>query len=153
MTSGVPVRLLTIHEHPHILDETVYDHESLNHGHPSLILRESFQSSQDRLDHRSSKTLFYGFNCMVLSEIQVNENGLTWLTLLELSGRQSERGEQLQHYLDDHIIHCGSRRDPCIYFDMNETMLNQLEQVGKCVIASLDPHSRLVCLDVKRLPT
>jgi len=42
--------LLTVHFHPHIPKETVNDLESLSCGSPSLVLRESVESLQDRLD-------------------------------------------------------------------------------------------------------
>jgi hypothetical protein len=42
--------LLTVHCHPHIPEETVDDLESLSCSSPSLVLRESVESLQDRLD-------------------------------------------------------------------------------------------------------
>jgi hypothetical protein len=44
------VGLLTVHDHPHILDETINDLEGLSCGNPSLVLRESVESLQDRFD-------------------------------------------------------------------------------------------------------
>jgi hypothetical protein len=58
--------LLTGHDHPHILDETVDDLESLRCGSPSLVLRESVNSLQDRFDVLLS--FLEEFDCIVLSK-------------------------------------------------------------------------------------
>jgi hypothetical protein len=42
--------VLTAHDHIHILDEIVDNFEDLRSGCPSLILRESIKSRQDRFD-------------------------------------------------------------------------------------------------------
>jgi hypothetical protein len=63
------VRLLTIYDNPHILDETVYDLESLSRGRPSLVLRESVQPLQDRFNVLFSETFLYEFDCVVLSKV------------------------------------------------------------------------------------
>jgi hypothetical protein len=42
--------LLTVHDRPHILDETVDNLEGLSCSNPRLVLRESVESLQDRLD-------------------------------------------------------------------------------------------------------
>jgi hypothetical protein len=58
--------LLTGHDHPHILDETVDDLESLRCGSPSLVLRESVDSLQDHLDVLLS--FLEEFDCIALSK-------------------------------------------------------------------------------------
>jgi hypothetical protein len=63
------VRLLTIYDNPHILDETVYDLESLSRVRPSLVLRESVQPLQDRFNVLFSETFLYEFDCVVLSKV------------------------------------------------------------------------------------
>jgi hypothetical protein len=44
------VRLLTIHDHPHILDKSVDDLQSVRCCRPSLLMREAIQPLQHRLD-------------------------------------------------------------------------------------------------------
>jgi hypothetical protein len=61
--------LLTVHDHARILDETVDDLESLSCGSPSLVLRESVQPLQDRLDILLSEKFLYKFDCVMLSKI------------------------------------------------------------------------------------
>ena len=63
------VHWLTFYDHPHILDETVNDLESLSCGSPSLISRESVQSLQDRLDILLSEMLLYKFDCVAVSKV------------------------------------------------------------------------------------
>jgi hypothetical protein len=60
--------LLTGHDHPHILDETVDDLESLRCGSPSLVLRESVDSLQDRLDVLLSFLEEFDCQCIALSK-------------------------------------------------------------------------------------
>jgi len=52
------VDYLTFDYHPHILKKTTDDFESLRCSYPSLILRESTQSLEYRLDILLSKDLF-----------------------------------------------------------------------------------------------
>ena len=59
------MRFLTVHDHPHILDETVDDLKSLSCGSPSLILRESVESLQNRLNVLIS--FLEEFDCIALS--------------------------------------------------------------------------------------
>ena len=58
--------LLTVHDHPHILDEAVNDLESLSYDIPSLVMRKSVESLQDRLNVLLS--LFYKFDWVELSK-------------------------------------------------------------------------------------
>jgi hypothetical protein len=60
------VGLLTVHDHPHILDETVDNLEGLSCGNPSLVLRESVESLQDRIDVLLS--FLYKFDWIALSK-------------------------------------------------------------------------------------
>ena len=61
------VRLLTVHEHPHTLNEAVDDLEGLSCGRPSLIERESVQPLQDRLNVLFPKNFLYEFDCAVIN--------------------------------------------------------------------------------------
>ena len=49
--------LLTFHYHSHILNKTVDDLEGLRCGYPSLVLGESIQPLEYRLDALLSKEL------------------------------------------------------------------------------------------------
>ena len=42
--------MLTVHDHLHILDETVDNFEGLSCCNPGLVMRESVESLQDGLD-------------------------------------------------------------------------------------------------------
>jgi hypothetical protein len=61
--------LLTVHNHAHILDETVNDLKSLSRGSPSDILCESVQSLQDRLNILLSKMFLYKSYCITLRRV------------------------------------------------------------------------------------
>ena len=63
------VRLLTIHGHPHALDETMDDGKGLGCGSPSFVVRESVQSLQDRLDVFLSENFLHKFDCDALSQV------------------------------------------------------------------------------------
>jgi hypothetical protein len=58
------VGFFTIHDHPHILDETIDDFESLRCGRPSLVLGESIQPLQHRFDLVLSQKFLYKFHCI-----------------------------------------------------------------------------------------
>ena len=64
------MHLLTIHDHAHILDETVNDLKCLTCGSPSLILRESVQPLQDGLDVILSESFLHKFDCAALSKVR-----------------------------------------------------------------------------------
>ena len=61
------MRLLTIHDHLHVLDETVDNLESLRCSCPGLVLRKSAQPLQHSLDFLLSKKLLYKFLCVPFS--------------------------------------------------------------------------------------
>ena len=63
------MRLLTIHDHPHTLDEAVNNLESLNCCSSSLVLRESVKPLQDRLDIVLSEGFLYEFDYVALSRV------------------------------------------------------------------------------------
>ena len=70
------VRLLTIDDHAHILDEAVEDLECLSCGSSSFVLRESVQPLresvqplQDRLYALLLEKVLYRFDCVLLSKI------------------------------------------------------------------------------------
>jgi hypothetical protein len=62
----IRVRLLTFHDHSHILDETVDDLEHLCCGSLSLVLGESVKPLQDRLDVYLS--FLNKFDCIALNK-------------------------------------------------------------------------------------
>ncbi len=63
--------MLTIHDHTNILRETVDNLESLSRCCPRLrvILRESVQLLQDRLDILLSETVLNKFDYIALSKV------------------------------------------------------------------------------------
>ncbi len=61
---------------------------------------------------------------MHLVRLHVSDNGLTWFSLFDLFGRQSECGEQLYYYFDHYLVHCRSRWDPCIYIESLQKMFD-----------------------------
>jgi len=63
------VCFLTVHDDPHILDETVDDLERLSSSSPSLANGESVQPMQDSLDFLLSENFLYEFDCVALSEV------------------------------------------------------------------------------------
>ena len=63
------VYFLTVHDDPHIQDETVDDLERLSSSSPSLANGESVQPMQDSLDFLLSENFLYEFDCVALSEV------------------------------------------------------------------------------------
>ena len=65
------VHLVTIHVLPHILGEAINDSESLSRGIPNLVLCESVQPLQGRLDVLISEKFLSKFNwvAVVLSNV------------------------------------------------------------------------------------
>jgi len=63
------VHLVTIHDDPHILDETVDDLERLSSSSPGLVNGESLEPMQDSLDFLLSENFLYEFDCVALSEV------------------------------------------------------------------------------------
>jgi hypothetical protein len=62
-------RLLTVHDHIHILGKTMDDFEYLNCSHLDLILRESVQPLQYRLDVLLSKLFLNQPRCVLISRL------------------------------------------------------------------------------------
>lgn len=62
----IRLRLLTFHDHPHILDETVDDLEHLGCGSLSLVLGKSVEPLKDRLD--VYLPFLNEFNCIALNK-------------------------------------------------------------------------------------
>jgi len=60
---------LTVHDDPHILDETVDNLERLSSSSPGLVNRESVEPMQDSLDFLLSENFLYKFDCVALSEV------------------------------------------------------------------------------------
>jgi len=68
-----PSPLLTIHELPHILDESVDNGENVGCGSPSLVLREPVQPLQYCLGVLLEKP-FHKLDCVALSKSNVDED-------------------------------------------------------------------------------
>src|SRR5579863_4643757 len=60
--------MLTVHDHPHILDETAENTESLCRGGPSLVLCESVKLLQDFLKVLLPESFLYKSDCVALSK-------------------------------------------------------------------------------------
>jgi hypothetical protein len=73
----------------------VDDLQGLRCSYPSLVLGESVYPLQNLLDVLLSKELLENFFCVVLSQVilYITEDGLTWLSLFNLFGRQRKGGE------------------------------------------------------------
>jgi len=63
-----PSSLLTIHELPHILDESVDNSECMSCSSPDLVLCQSVKPPQDCLDVLLLEEFLYKFDCVVLSK-------------------------------------------------------------------------------------
>ena len=62
--------LLTIHELPHILDESVDDSECMSCSSPDLILSQPVKPLKDGLDVLLLEKFLYKFDCVVLSKVK-----------------------------------------------------------------------------------
>jgi hypothetical protein len=82
-----------------------------------------------RLDVLLSKELLKNFFYVSLSQVilYIAEDGLTWFSLFNLFGRQRERGEQLDEYLDKYLIHSVCRRDLGIDVEALQKVIDRLE--------------------------
>jgi hypothetical protein len=105
--------LLTVGEHPHILGETMDDLKNLCSGQFRLVLGESAQPLENRLDIFLSKQLLDKFLYVTLCQVIYNTtmNRLTRFSLPNLLGRQREHGEKLHQYLDKDFGHSDSGGD------------------------------------------
>ena len=63
------VYFLTVHDHTHILDEAVDNLKNMSYGSSSLVLGESIQPLQDRLDVLVPQKFLYKFDYVALSKI------------------------------------------------------------------------------------
>jgi len=62
--------LLTIHELPHILDESVDNSERLSCSSPGLVLRQSVKPAKDCLDVLLLEEFLHKFDCVLLSKVK-----------------------------------------------------------------------------------
>jgi len=67
-----PHSWLTIHEPPHILDQSVNNSECLSCGSPSLVLRESVEPLQHCLDVLLLEKPLYKLDCAALSKSETS---------------------------------------------------------------------------------
>ena len=65
-----PSALLTIHELPHILDESVDNSERLSCSSPDLVLRQSVKPVQDSLDVLLLEKFLHKSDCVLLSKVK-----------------------------------------------------------------------------------
>ena len=63
-----------------------------------------------------------------------------------------EGGKQLDHDLDQYLVHGGRRRDLGIYSEATEEVFDRLEKVDKCFVVCIHAVSGLVHWDVRRVP-
>ena len=62
--------LLTTHELPHILDESVDNNERMSCSSPGLVSRQSVKPLQDCLDVLLLEKSLYKFDCVVLRKVK-----------------------------------------------------------------------------------
>jgi hypothetical protein len=105
--------LLTVGDHPHIPDKTMYNLKGLCSGQFGLVLGESVKPLENRLGILLSEQFLDKFLCPIVSgNIQYDrEYRLTWFSLPNLLGRNGERREQLYQYLDKDFSHSDSGSD------------------------------------------
>ena len=65
-----PSALLTIHEHPHILDESVDNGERMSCSSPGLVLRQSVKPLEDCPDVLLFEKFLYEFDCVLLGKVK-----------------------------------------------------------------------------------
>ena len=65
----IQVRQLTINNHPHTLDETVDNLESLSCGSSGFVMCETVQPLQNRFDVLLSENLLYKLDCDTLNKV------------------------------------------------------------------------------------
>jgi len=70
MADHNPSALLTIHELPHILDQSVDNRERLSCSSPDLVLRQSVKPVQDCLDVLLLEKFLHKFDCVLLSKVK-----------------------------------------------------------------------------------
>jgi hypothetical protein len=56
--------------------------------------------------------------------------------LFNLLGRNPRDGENLDHYLNNHIHHFRGRRDLCVDLETPEKTLDALKNIDECIIVS-----------------
>jgi hypothetical protein len=145
---------LTIHYHPHILDKMVDNLKNLRRSYPSLVLCESIQPLEHRLNVLLSKKLLSKFFCVVSSQVALylTKDGLTRFTLLDLFGNQREGRQKLHKYLDDYLSHSDCRRDPGIDVEAIQKIFDRLKQIDQGIIAVNGTLDRLI-RDVTKMRT
>jgi hypothetical protein len=137
---------LTVHYHPHILDKMVDDLKSLRCSYPSLVLSETIQPLEHRLDVLLSKKLLNKFLCVALSQVihYLTEDGLTRFSLFNLCGSQREGREKLHEYLDNHLSHSNCRRDLGINIEATQKVFDRLKQIDQGIVAVEYALDRLI---------
>ena len=65
-----PSSLLTIHEFPHVLDESVDNSERMSCSILGLVSRQSVKPLEDCLDVRLIEKFLHKFDCVVLSKVK-----------------------------------------------------------------------------------
>jgi len=65
-----PSASLTIHELPHILDQSVDNRERLSCSSPGFVLRQSVKPAQDSLDVLLLEKFLHKFDCVSLSKVK-----------------------------------------------------------------------------------
>ena len=65
-----PSAFLTMHELPHILDESVNNSERLSCSSPGLVFRQSVKPTKDCLDVLLLEKSLHKFDCVLLSKVK-----------------------------------------------------------------------------------
>lgn len=107
--------------------------ERLCSGCQSLLFGELVQPLVYRLNVLLSTKLLEDLFCIGLSRKTqyLTEDGLTYLSLLNLPGHQRKGGEQLHKYLDNRHIHSNRRCDLGIDIEAPQKTFERLEQLNQ----------------------
>jgi hypothetical protein len=70
-----PSSLFTIHELPHVLDESVDNSEGMSHSSLGLVSCQPVKPLQDCLDVLLLEKFLYEFDCVVVSKLKLRGEG------------------------------------------------------------------------------
>ena len=142
-------RILTIHDGPPMLDETVDNFESLSGSRTTLIQSQPIQPLDRCFDILLSPKLPHKFLCPIESTVVANKEKLTKSPLLDLLGSKGEGGDQFYNYLHQDVCQGWRRGDSGINTESAEDVLERREKVDQCVVASTHFFDRLWKSDVR----
>jgi hypothetical protein len=121
----------TFHNCLHTTNKTVDHTQGLGPSDPSLFLRQSIQSLQNRLYLALPQQLLSKLLWGTLSDRKcIRVNALTEPTLLDLLCRQGKHRKYFNHYFDNDIRHYRSRWDRRIDLQALQEIPQALEEIN-----------------------